>query len=87
MTTIKHIACFACIDKIIEGLRIITPCLRYYDEGYEFPDECPKKARGVEITSIPKWEEIDESEFNDYWIYNQVLGTKIRIFEKEDIEK
>lgn len=84
--TMKHIACFACIGKTIEGIHLITPCLRCYEEGYMFPDDCPKKARGVDITSIPKWEEIEEHEFNISWMNGQLLGTKVRVFEDDKFD-
>lgn len=82
MTITKFLACYACMGDDIEDMHIITPCLRFYEPGYEFPDECPKKARGLDIKRTPKWNEIDEGEFQKFWYINQRLGTRVRYFDE-----
>ena len=80
----KYLACKFCMGKTIEGEYIVSACLRWLmrekDYDYKFPDNCPKKARGVQGDFKPKWIEITEREFNLLANINNAFNTPVRLF-------
>lgn len=74
--------CGSCIGTTVEDVDLITPCLRGRRVDYIFPDECPKRARGVKIKRKPNWRRIPERIFKIFTSINDSLGTKYRFFEE-----
>lgn len=84
MSDEKHYyACRSCVGKTLEGTLLMSPCLRVLYDGYDFPNPCPKQARGVETGSIPKWEQISTDEFNRTWEVGKALNAKTRVLYDE----
>jgi len=80
----EYLACYECCGNIIEETEIMFPCLRFKGKDVEFPDDCPKKARGVDIKETPRWKNISKEAFNIYWFMNKQFGTRVRFFEEEE---
>ena len=81
---IKYTACKSCIGKNIEGIRILTPCLRCIDDGYD----CPKEKRGVDGNFEPEWEEISEEEFFKFFFsVGELLNARTKFLYEEDVKK
>ena len=76
-----HLICTSCIGTTIEDIDILTPCLRFSQKGYNFPDECPKRARGAKIKRKPNWRRVPERIGNYFFTLNDSFGTRLRIFE------
>ncbi|KKN58976.1 hypothetical protein LCGC14_0546510 [marine sediment metagenome] len=76
-----YLMCKSCIGTTIEGTDIITPCLRL-SNGYKFPDNCPKRARGLKIKRNPEWRRIPERIANIFANINEIIGTRLRFFEE-----
>jgi len=78
---VKYVGCYSCIGYIIENIKIISPCIRGCRRGYEFPNNCPKRARGLNIMGVPKWEEITDEEFKRCWDIGLLLRSTVKIFD------
>lgn len=77
-----YLMCGSCIGTTVENTDLIAPCLRWKDKEFTYPDECPKRARGVKIKRKPNWRRIPERIFNIFAKVNHSLGTKYRFFEE-----
>ena len=75
-----YLACFECLGEIVENITLLFPCLRFTEEGFKFPNTCPKKARGVKIIHESRWKEIENDAFKIYWNLNNSLGTIINLY-------
>lgn len=76
-----YLICTSCIGTTIEDRSIVTPCLRWREKGYSFPDNCPKRARGLKIKRKPLWRRVPEENAINIANLNDFIGTKYRFFE------
>lgn len=60
---------------------MIAPCVRWSEAGYKFPDDCPKRARGVKVKRIPNWRRVPERIADMFMNLNEAIGTKYRFFD------
>lgn len=81
----NYFTCKSCIGYIVENELITSSCLRSIKKGHSFDElpNCPKIARGVDIISTPKWEQISQSEFNELWKIGEELNAKIHIYSED----
>ena len=84
----KYYICPACIGRKIEEIELLTPCVRFLNDDYDyinsFPNNCPKRARGVEIIDTPTWRLVSEEVFDYFSKLNEEYGTRVRIYIDED---
>jgi len=78
---LKYKKCEMCVGKEIDEDHILSPCLRKYPEGFEYPNDCSKKARGIIIPNKSNWIEISEEEFFVLWDFGMKLQPRIHLYE------